>query len=158
MRPPAVLATAAAMAAVAAHIPIASAAPFGSCAEAINAGAAPLYVGDPGYSRKLDRDGDGIACEAGSTSGPSSPAKPAGETCANYARFIFRTTPDGKTQACVYRPPNGPGMWVSSAPLVGTRAIGTDCTPSTAAQTGDGAPLVCVSDASGSGNNWQPGP
>ncbi|MFL6097992.1 MAG: excalibur calcium-binding domain-containing protein, partial [Blastococcus sp.] len=27
------------------------------------AGAAPVRVGDPGYSRKLDRDGDGIGCE-----------------------------------------------------------------------------------------------
>ncbi|MGW6694858.1 excalibur calcium-binding domain-containing protein [Rhodococcus sp. NPDC054953] len=36
---------------------------YGSCAEARNAGASPLYTGDPGYSRKLDRDGDGVACE-----------------------------------------------------------------------------------------------
>ncbi|MEU4836865.1 excalibur calcium-binding domain-containing protein [Nocardia testacea] len=36
---------------------------FGSCAEACAAGAAPLYSGQPGYSRKLDRDGDGVACE-----------------------------------------------------------------------------------------------
>ncbi|WP_231494337.1 excalibur calcium-binding domain-containing protein [Arthrobacter sp. 9MFCol3.1] len=27
------------------------------------AGAAPIYAGQPGYSRKLDRDGDGVACE-----------------------------------------------------------------------------------------------
>jgi hypothetical protein len=27
------------------------------------AGAAPIHRGDPGYSSKLDRDGDGIACE-----------------------------------------------------------------------------------------------
>ncbi|MEJ6594094.1 MAG: excalibur calcium-binding domain-containing protein [Parasphingorhabdus sp.] len=25
--------------------------------------AAPLYRGDPGYRRSLDRDGDGVACE-----------------------------------------------------------------------------------------------
>ncbi|GMA93080.1 excalibur calcium-binding domain-containing protein [Homoserinibacter gongjuensis] len=25
--------------------------------------AAPIHVGDPGYSRKLDRDGDGVGCE-----------------------------------------------------------------------------------------------
>ncbi|MCT2030230.1 hypothetical protein HMPREF3086_03930 [Dietzia sp. HMSC21D01] len=36
---------------------------FGSCAEARAAGAAPLYAGQPGYSSKLDRDGDGVACE-----------------------------------------------------------------------------------------------
>ncbi|MGW4482085.1 excalibur calcium-binding domain-containing protein [Rhodococcus triatomae] len=36
---------------------------YGSCADVRAAGAAPLYTGDPGYSRKLDRDGDGVACE-----------------------------------------------------------------------------------------------
>jgi hypothetical protein len=36
---------------------------YGSCAEARAAGAAPLRAGDDGYSRKLDRDGDGVACE-----------------------------------------------------------------------------------------------
>lgn len=40
-----------------------STAPFASCAEARAAGAAPLYRGDPGYSERLDRDGDGVACE-----------------------------------------------------------------------------------------------
>src|SRR5437773_10911064 len=36
---------------------------YASCAEARAAGAAPLHRGDPGYSSKLDRDGDGVACE-----------------------------------------------------------------------------------------------
>ena len=36
---------------------------YGSCDAARAAGAAPLYAGSPGYSRKLDRDGDGVACE-----------------------------------------------------------------------------------------------
>jgi hypothetical protein len=36
---------------------------YASCAAARAAGAAPLHQGDPGYSRKLDRDGDGTACE-----------------------------------------------------------------------------------------------
>jgi hypothetical protein len=27
------------------------------------AGAAPIYAGQPGYSGKLDRDGDGVGCE-----------------------------------------------------------------------------------------------
>lgn len=36
---------------------------FGSCAEARAAGAAPLYANSAGYSSKLDRDGDGVACE-----------------------------------------------------------------------------------------------
>jgi hypothetical protein len=36
---------------------------YGSCAEARAAGAAPVRRGDPGYSRRLDRDGDGVGCE-----------------------------------------------------------------------------------------------
>lgn len=36
---------------------------YRSCAEARAAGAAPLRAGQPGYSRNLDRDGDGVACE-----------------------------------------------------------------------------------------------
>ncbi|WP_074133054.1 excalibur calcium-binding domain-containing protein [Mycolicibacterium houstonense] len=43
--------------------PIAGAYP--NCAAARAAGAAPLYAGQPGYSSKLDRDGDGVACETG---------------------------------------------------------------------------------------------
>ncbi|GAA4475311.1 hypothetical protein GCM10023094_12530 [Rhodococcus olei] len=36
---------------------------YANCAAVRAAGAAPLYAGQPGYSSKLDRDGDGIACE-----------------------------------------------------------------------------------------------
>ncbi len=36
---------------------------YANCAAVRTAGKAPLHSGDPGYSRKLDRDGDGIACE-----------------------------------------------------------------------------------------------
>jgi hypothetical protein len=36
---------------------------FSNCSEAREAGAAPIRSGDAGYSRRLDRDGDGIACE-----------------------------------------------------------------------------------------------
>lgn len=36
---------------------------YRNCAEVIAAGAAPLYRGEPGYGRHLDRDGDGIACD-----------------------------------------------------------------------------------------------
>jgi endonuclease YncB( thermonuclease family) len=36
---------------------------FRSCAEARAAGAAPIYRGQPGYAPRLDRDGDGVACE-----------------------------------------------------------------------------------------------
>lgn len=36
---------------------------YANCAEVRAAGKAPLHKGDPGYSSKLDRDGDGIACQ-----------------------------------------------------------------------------------------------
>lgn len=36
---------------------------YANCSAVKAAGAAPIYNGDPGYSRKLDRDGDGVACE-----------------------------------------------------------------------------------------------
>ena len=36
---------------------------FASCKQAREAGAAPLYEGDPGYNPRLDRDKDGVACE-----------------------------------------------------------------------------------------------
>lgn len=37
---------------------------YASCGEVRAAGKAPLHLGDPGYSSKLDRDGDGTACDA----------------------------------------------------------------------------------------------
>jgi hypothetical protein len=36
---------------------------YKNCAAVRAAGAAPLRIGDPGYDRHLDRDGDGVACE-----------------------------------------------------------------------------------------------
>ncbi|WP_101847487.1 GmrSD restriction endonuclease domain-containing protein [Zhihengliuella sp. ISTPL4] len=36
---------------------------YENCTAVRAAGAAPIHTGDPGYSRKLDRDGDGVACE-----------------------------------------------------------------------------------------------
>ncbi|WP_327113530.1 excalibur calcium-binding domain-containing protein [Nocardia sp. NBC_01730] len=36
---------------------------YSNCSDAKAAGAAPLHRGDPGYSSRLDRDGDGVACE-----------------------------------------------------------------------------------------------
>ncbi|WP_448750937.1 excalibur calcium-binding domain-containing protein [Actinomyces sp.] len=36
---------------------------YKNCQAARDAGAAPLYRGNPGYRSELDRDGDGIACE-----------------------------------------------------------------------------------------------
>jgi hypothetical protein len=43
--------------------PAASGPTYANCTAARNAGAAPLYRGDPGYRDALDRDHDGIACE-----------------------------------------------------------------------------------------------
>ncbi|MCU1408940.1 MAG: hypothetical protein JWM23_1020 [Microbacteriaceae bacterium] len=40
-----------------------SSAYYENCTAVRAAGAAPIRAGDPGYSRKLDRDGDGVACE-----------------------------------------------------------------------------------------------
>lgn len=36
---------------------------YANCTQARNAGAAPIYRGEPGYRSALDRDNDGIACE-----------------------------------------------------------------------------------------------
>ncbi|WP_241994861.1 excalibur calcium-binding domain-containing protein [Kribbella sp. VKM Ac-2568] len=40
---------------------------YASCAEVRAAGKAPLHRGDPGYSRELDRNGDGVACDRGNS-------------------------------------------------------------------------------------------
>ncbi|SCA96696.1 Uncharacterized protein BWINRA5_00011 [Bacillus mycoides] len=36
---------------------------YANCAEVRKAGKAPIKQGEPGYSKKLDKDGDGIACD-----------------------------------------------------------------------------------------------
>ncbi|WP_349255682.1 excalibur calcium-binding domain-containing protein [Brevundimonas sp.] len=36
---------------------------YQNCSAARAAGAAPVHRGDPGYARRLDRDGDGVGCE-----------------------------------------------------------------------------------------------
>lgn len=36
---------------------------YANCTAVRAAGAAPIHAGQPGYSRKLDRDGDGVGCE-----------------------------------------------------------------------------------------------
>ncbi|MFJ1673210.1 excalibur calcium-binding domain-containing protein [Streptomyces bottropensis] len=36
---------------------------YENCDAARDAGAAPVYAGEPGYGPHLDRDGDGVACE-----------------------------------------------------------------------------------------------
>ncbi|WP_100522665.1 excalibur calcium-binding domain-containing protein [Mycobacteroides abscessus] len=50
-----------------APVPLASVAqadpPYDNCTQAHQDGAYNIKKGDPGYRTKLDRDGDGIACE-----------------------------------------------------------------------------------------------
>lgn len=36
---------------------------YQNCTAVRAAGVDPIYAGQPGYSLKLDRDGDGVACE-----------------------------------------------------------------------------------------------
>nr|WP_308129553.1 excalibur calcium-binding domain-containing protein [Actinoplanes polyasparticus] len=36
---------------------------YKNCTAVRKAGADPIYRGDPGYGRHLDRDGDGVGCE-----------------------------------------------------------------------------------------------
>ncbi|QLG38706.1 excalibur calcium-binding domain-containing protein [Paenibacillus sp. E222] len=36
---------------------------YKNCTAVRKAGKAPLYKGEPGYRKALDRDGDGVACE-----------------------------------------------------------------------------------------------
>jgi hypothetical protein len=36
---------------------------YANCSAARAAGAAPVFRGDPGYARHLDRDNDGVGCE-----------------------------------------------------------------------------------------------
>lgn len=38
---------------------------FANCDAARAAGKAPLFPGRPGYSKELDPDGDGVACQPG---------------------------------------------------------------------------------------------
>ena len=42
---------------------VSAGASYANCSAARTAGAAPVHVGDPGYGRHLDRDGDGVGCE-----------------------------------------------------------------------------------------------
>ncbi|MPY67943.1 MBL fold metallo-hydrolase [Deinococcus sp. SDU3-2] len=44
-------------------VPPASSVYYQNCAAARAAGAAPVRVGQPGYGKHLDRDGDGVGCE-----------------------------------------------------------------------------------------------
>ena len=45
------------------EVPAASSVSYKNCDAVRAAGAAPILAGQAGYSSKLDRDGDGVACE-----------------------------------------------------------------------------------------------
>jgi Protein of unknown function (DUF1524)/Excalibur calcium-binding domain len=51
------------MAPAPAPAPAPAARTYANCTAVRAAGAAPIHVGQPGYSRQLDRDGDGVGCE-----------------------------------------------------------------------------------------------
>lgn len=36
---------------------------YKNCGEVRAAGAAPIHLGEPGYAKHLDRDGDGMGCD-----------------------------------------------------------------------------------------------
>jgi hypothetical protein len=76
-----------------------------------------------------------------------------GAPCDNWDRYIFGRGPSGEPLACVGF--DGEGEWVSSAPLMGVRQIGSPCDGegSAVAQSPDGRGLLCVI-----GQGWQPGP
>ncbi|WP_052675997.1 excalibur calcium-binding domain-containing protein [Paenibacillus sp. IHBB 10380] len=61
-----------------AEVPKQSAVIYANCTAVREAGKAPLHKGDAGYSTKLDRDGDGVACESSSSS--TTQTKPKTET------------------------------------------------------------------------------
>ena len=50
---------------------------FATCAEAAAAGFTDISQGSPGYAAALDRDGDGIACEADDTAAATTTTTPA---------------------------------------------------------------------------------
>lgn len=49
---------------------------YRNCDAVRAAGKAPLYSGQPGYGKHLDRDGDGIACEGKGGTTPPAPVRP----------------------------------------------------------------------------------
>mgnify|MGYP000101825958 CR=1 FL=1 len=119
--------------------PIASA--YRSCAEARAAGAAPIYAGQPGYSRKLDRDGDGIACEgpggapppaATAAAGPICPSSSSGKVaiigCDCDSGVVNASTADGSTAYCRTVQSTGLYLWSlhpDATPNPGTTDIRT---------------------------------
>lgn len=105
--------------------PTAIANAYSSCAEAIAAGVAPIYAGQPGYSKKLDRDGDGVACETG---GGGSSSRSAYVPAASAPAQPYVPAPQ-QSAPLVVTPASGPGGAAISTVVTWT---GTDCIDITA--------------------------
>ncbi len=58
-------------------VPVATPPTYANCEQAFDAGAAPLYAGDPGYGPELDPDGDGVACPIADETGAADAAEAA---------------------------------------------------------------------------------
>ena len=125
--------------------PAAWAVPFSSCDQAYAAGAAPLYAGQPGYSTRLDRDGDGVACELAGGAAPAvtapPPASPPASTryalaaCYDSTANPITAQPSGVAFYCRFHALNnlqwsqwGPG----GATATGDEFMRTNCDPSCA--------------------------
>lgn len=67
-----------------------------------------------------------------------------GAACYNWQRFPFGQTSNGSQMICAGQS-DGTGLWVRAIPVIGTRQIGAPCRieQQYAAQSPDGAPLVC---------------
>lgn len=65
-----------------------------------------------------------------------------GQSCTNTKTFVFAVAPDGQTLACL---PSASPSYGLSAPVVGVRALGTECPNSgQLAQSTDGEPMMCL--------------
>ncbi len=75
------------VAAVAPQKPSSGGGTYASCAAVRAAGKAPIRRGQPGYSLRLDRDGDGVACDTTTqpTSRPPRSSSPAAGAATSYA-------------------------------------------------------------------------
>jgi hypothetical protein len=76
----------------------------------------------------------------------------AGQPCSNYDKSIFGVSPSGESMACGYNMTGDGGVWGLAVPVIGTRPVGSSCSPGLAAQSPDGLGLIC-GDA-----GWVPGP
>lgn len=123
----------------------AGALPFTSCDQVYSAGLAPLYVGQPGYTKALDRDGDGVACELPNGASnvenyPQVPVTPASSTryalaaCYDSANPIV-AQPAGVWFYCRFHSLSDL-QWSQWGPegavATGTEALKTSCAPSCA--------------------------